>query len=268
MILLGIVSVMPDVRKSSLFGEIPPSTEGTTISATPDILDSKTESSVTNTSPATPNMAERNESNLILYDDFNDSANNGSYNQSLWQIHGEMCLFVQQDGIIKIENLGKVEDTCELYSQGYENLPLESTSTFEARLMLDAEGLSGIIHFSIESKDLSGETWTSHCDINSVNSDIAHVDCVYSTLSDVGNPRYVTKHVQTEQRTWHKFRIEIHPDAMELIYYLDDQMLGSYRLKDANSIIHLNNFWIILNRRESQGFLTGYADDVRISINE
>ena len=156
-----------------------------------------------------------------------------------------------------------------MYSQGYENLPLENTSIFEARMMLDAEGRSGVLHFYIEGKDISGETWTSMCSIsNVVDSDIAHINCNYLIRSIEVDHRYSTKTFQTEQRTWHKFRIEIHPDAMELIYYLDDQLLGSYRLKDADRIIDMYKFWIILNRRDSQGYLTGYADDVRITINE
>lgn len=205
-----------------------------------------------------------------VYDNFNNPANDGIFNQSQWRYWGELSNQIfQRDGILittlNEESGNRTWTTLAAQKYSYTSLDFFASGPtfFEAKLMLDPTVRGqGNIQLHISADDLGGVgSWFVECGIN----EIAWANCYNSFFPFREGHFFDISGKQVGHGEWHTFRIEINPDTMTVTYYIDGQLGGSHTPPDAN-LIKTGKFTVgIGNWREStDGIITGYIDDVRI----
>jgi hypothetical protein len=219
----------------------------------------------TNTPRPTPTPTATIDADPTVYDNFNNPANDGSFNQSQWRYRTDPPnQIVQQDGILVVTQDGKPENT-ELEARKYDRVTLNSPNLFEAKLMLDPDKHAGNVHLHLDADDVSGlGDWFSQCIIDYHSDDQAGANCWDTAWPYQEGHAYSSEWKQVDYGMWHTFRIEVDPATMTFTYYMDGQMIGSHvpvyaeELKKARFTLSIG-VW-----GPSSEALTGYIDDVRI----
>jgi hypothetical protein len=200
---------------------------------------------------------------LMIYDNFNDSAFEGKINTDLWKPDGDArspSYIKQQEGILEFSiapNSGKY-------------LPLEATKKIdsnqynfaESKMLLSSDrvGQDGDISFFLTTKDKKNRDVIFWCGIG--RSPIIKTWCeVYR--EDVGGIEFSSVKKTTDYDVWHTFRIEIDPE-IDVIFYVDGLRLGSYKPEDAEEL-KSKDFTVRLGVwSPSQDGIKAHFDEVRI----
>ncbi len=185
----------------------------------------------TNTSHPIPTPTATIDSDPTVYDNFNNPAFDGSFNQSQWQYrHERQRQVAQQDGILIATHDPKTDATVGLTAQKYNSVTLDTltnmTPTFwETKIMLDTNKHEGNVHINLGAKLPDGSDWFSSCLID-VNEDGANCwDTVWPWEEE---HFYSTEWKSVAPGTWHTVRIELDPNTMTLTYYIDGDLFGSH----------------------------------------
>jgi hypothetical protein len=204
-----------------------------------------------------------------VYDNFNNPANEGSYNKDLWEaswwpLAGQ---FAQQDGVMMITQRGQPSDATDVTACRYNGISLDRPTFFEAKLMLSPGVNTSNVHLDLFTKLLSHENWYSECGINNWDG-IVVAECFEGISYDNHWHRYRSEAVPVSLGSWHTVRMEIDPATMTFSYFVDGRSVGSHtsdqadRLKKASFRLEIGVY--TGPGAISEDVLTGYVDDVRI----
>jgi hypothetical protein len=202
-----------------------------------------------------------------MYDDFNNPANNGDFDQDQWVYWSDPPnQIAQQDGVLTIIQVDKPASDTALAPSKYPAFKPNSPILFEAKLMLDTEQHAGHVYLSLNTTLPSGELWWSACQIDSYSFDSSAAANCHDTAWQGESPRrtHNVKIKPVDYGTWHKFRIELDPAMMTFTYYIDDQIVGSHIPVDAEALKNAQFALLIGIWGSSSDPLIGYIDDVRI----
>jgi outer membrane protein assembly factor BamD (BamD/ComL family) len=192
-----------------------------------------------------------------VYDNFNNPANDGSFNQGQWRYWfapPANSQVAQQDGILIVTKSAGSESP-ELAARKYHRVTLNNKTFFESKLMLSPDKHEGSARFKLHA-DLLGGFWFSEC---SIGRD-GWASC-YDRTWPQGEHGYQSESKSVGYGAWHTFRIEVDPAMMAFTYYIDGQIMGSHVPVDAEK---LKKARFTLVTGVYGGEVTGYIDDVRV----
>ena len=188
------------------------------------------------------------------YDDFNNSALDGSYDLSKWILNSSSGKVFQQSGVLVIQLESAKGHQVSLRAIKYSDLVIGFPMFFEADLMVQ-KPQSGHVYIILLSDLPSG----------------AYSDCIAGALFGCGyqvsKETYILDDTQILENygSWHKVRIEINPTTMEIAHLIDGQKIASFippnvaELKSAKFTFAVGFYSDIPNQT-----FTGYVDNVRI----
>ena len=193
-----------------------------------------------------------------MYDDFNNPANDGSYNKSQWARSTSSGNVEQQNSVLMLSQ-DKAGGVTELNARSYSNLALQSPMFFEAKLRLDPDQDAGNV--------LMGPC-CGNLDTNCMLSPLDNTQQVASCwINRNGSP--LATFPQTGRKislgSWHTFRIEFDPVYRGFTFFMDNERIGAYTATAAQVAGDLPTFMLRVHKSEaSSAALKGYFDDVRI----
>ncbi len=218
---------------------------------------------MTPTPRPTPTPTATIDADPTVYDNFNNPANDGSFNRSQWRYKTDPPnQIAQQDGILIVTQDGKPEKTA-LVARKYDGVTLNTPTFFEARLMLSPDQHAGNVQLHLWTDRAGRGDWFSECVIDH-SDEQASAGCWDTIYPEQDGHVYASEGKQVGYGTWHTFRIEVDPATMTFTYYMDGQMIGSHVPVDAEELKKARFKLIIGVWGPSSEALTGYIDDVRI----
>jgi len=214
---------------------------------------------------ATPQPTPMMDADPTVYDNFNNPANEGGYNKSLWEPwgwwgeEGQVAYQVaQQNGMLLVTQESEEGGPCiRLGARKYNDVRLDTPTFFEAELMVSPDKFAGDVRLQLHADLPGGKWWLSSGSIHGY----------YGALCNDGlSPKqeghwYDVGSKPVDLGTWHTFRIEVDPAMMTFTYYIDGQMVGSHVPVDAEEL-KKSIFDLVIG--VCGGEVTGYIDDVRV----
>ena len=196
----------------------------------------------------------------LLVDDFDDPANDGRWNEQIWQPSDrtDQCEVGQQNGYLRMsctQPTGTI-----LHGFRKNGLKLKDIEFVQAQLMLSREIVStgGNIALNI---NLPGEGWWAECGIRgATGEDMAHSQC------QLGNHLYAAKEISLPFDQWHDLRVEVHHDTGRLAFYVNGQEIGAYRPADIERLWNAEASVDLQVSFGNGSLVTGYADDVQVGL--
>jgi hypothetical protein len=190
-----------------------------------------------------------------VYDDFDDPAFDGGYDEARWRPTDDSPGdFTQEEGALVVSQESEADSATRLVAGDYDFVRLEGPTTFEARLKLDPDRHAGYVYLALEAEVPEGDEWWW--------TDCALYEDWLGCYADLG---YQPEGVSVEPGTWHTVRIDVDPATMTFTYYVDGQVEGTFvpsnaeALKDAELALQLG-VW----HDEGAGGVAGFVDEVRI----
>jgi hypothetical protein len=196
------------------------------------------------------------EAPLPLYDDFNDSDLDGSYNQGLWIRPDETVgALTQRDGLLVAEQGPEEPDSLTLLAaREYHFVPIEEPLSYEVRLLLDSGPSGGtgsvFLAFSVELAD--GEWWWTDCSVYLESAGCWADPDAHLFGKDVAPD------------TWHTLRIDVEPDPMTFYYSIDGELVNRLEPFNAEALKTARFAPKIGVYSEDGQPVLGYIDEVRI----
>ena len=184
-----------------------------------------------------------------VYDNFNNPANEGTFNRRLWRYSTDTeppRQIMQQGRVLVVTQEGKSGRTA-----------LSARTFFEAKMRLSPDQRAGSVQLHLRTQ--TGD-WFSECTI----SEDASVGCWDTIWPMRTGHAWESDRRQVGYGTWHTFRIEVDPLTMTFTYYIDGQMIGSHIPVDAEKLKKAKFELLIGVWSPSPDAVTGYIDDVRI----
>ncbi|MBN1995388.1 MAG: NPCBM/NEW2 domain-containing protein [Anaerolineae bacterium] len=220
----------------------------------------------TSTPRPTPTPTATMDADPTVYDNFNNPAHDGGFNQSLWTYWSDPPNQIEQrEGMLVITKDGKVEGT-NLALHKYEYVHLRTLTSnsptfFEAKLMLDNnKHASGNVQLHFNADLVVGDAWFAECGIG----DEGWAYCFDTLWPWQEEHSYDAEGKQVNYGEWHTFRIELDPGSMTFTYYIDGQVAGSHVPVDAEQLKNANFTVYVGVWSDSTDAIVGYIDDVRI----
>jgi hypothetical protein len=185
----------------------------------------KTPVRTSETSRPTATQATSGYADPTMYDDFDKSSYNNSYNKSLWDLVADSTNFIigQSDGNLSI----KVSDQTGVSLYTNRSLSINEPTFVEARIYLDPRTTNKGCHLYFVITNSQGY---SSCGIFRTGDFAQQVQCW---------SEYYGKHVDANLDLtgilpdWHILRFEIEPETMTISYVIDGEALDSINLKEA-----------------------------------
>ena len=192
----------------------------------------------------------------LMYDDFNNSEYDGNFNTALWngdipngnilQENGSLTFELNNDsGYIGIRASKSYEPTDPIFVES--KMMLEPTSR---------ENAVTYIAFGSSAGDSSCGIW-------------AHTTGTYTQeiacASELESPQEWYS-ASITPGTWHVLRIELYPDTMTFVYFMDGNKLGSFVPQNPDTLKDLSYTPLVFatSGTDSAPSITGYADYVKI----
>jgi len=199
-----------------------------------------------------------------VYDDFNNPANEGSYDQDLWELWAAQDQVAQQDGVMMFTQQGKPHEGAGLAAHKYYQISLDRPTFFEARLMLSPDASAGNVNLDLRTELAPDEEWYANCNIDNWEGKVS-AGCFNEAIHHgQGDVTYSSESISVQRGSWHTVRMEVNPATMTFSYFVDGQFVGSHtpldidRLKEARFTLAIGIY------APSADAITGYVDDVRV----
>ena len=190
-----------------------------------------------------------------MYDDFNNPLYNGKFNTTLWNADITAGKVVQENGFLTLE-LNDHPGQFGIYtSKSYKPT---SPFFFESKIKLDPTSRDGSIYASFGSS--SGDT---ACTIFAPPIEQASGCSSELELPEIPQEGYVAN---MRPGTWHIVRIELYPDTMTFVFFVDGNKIGSYVPQDPDNFRDLSYtpFVFVQSGTDSAPSIIGYVESVRI----
>jgi Tol biopolymer transport system component len=205
---------------------------------------------------------------LWVYDDFNNPAHEGSYDQGLWELRADPAQVAQRDGAMVFTQQNKLYQGMGLAATRYSEISLDRPTFFEARLMLSPDANAGNVNLDLRTELSPDETWYAECPIDSWEGK-GSVGCFNEAIRQgQGEVTYGPESIPVPFGSWHTVRMEVDPATMTFKYFVDGQLFGSHTPLDADRLKKARFTLSIGIYQHSTGALTGCVDDVRVGLLE
>jgi len=196
------------------------------------------------------------ESSDFIYDNFDNSAYDGSFNKQLWILTNESVgQAVQDNGILEFSYNGVSERGTGLVTNKYNYFTPEEPVFFEAQLKID-NAQNGHVYILVDS---AGSSTYADCTLG-YGDKTASFSCTYM---DGKQARYGTEVKLVDYKKWHTVRIELDPSSMTYTYFLNGQKVGSYISTTTNRQISFE----VGIYAASVNNVNGYVDNIRIGTS-
>jgi hypothetical protein len=223
----------------------------------------------TATPQPTPTPTPTMDADPTVYDNFNNPANDGGYNQGLWlPWYKSPNRAEQQNGVMVFTHKTLLdEDSTSLAVRRPEDWTFEQLKFFEARLMLSSEtkAIRGNVQLGMHAW-LDPVYWWAQCRI-SRNGEQAFVKCTISGWNEATKEElyeYGIQSIPTSYDQWHEVRIEVDQSTFAFTFYIDGQQMSSH-VPSNIAELRQATFHISVGVWDPHGSpIKGYVDDVRI----
>jgi len=211
-------------------------------------FESSTPSDVLVSDPSAP-------SSDFIYDDFDNSAYNNSFNKYLWISTSESVgQKIQSNGVLRLSYDKTSENGAGLVASKYNHVALEAPTFFEAKLKVE-NTQNGHLYIFVGGSDLS---YFTGCNIG-YGDKSALFNCSYFDKKQ-NKFIYETEDKLVSYEEWHTARIEVDPDTMIYSYFLNGQKIGSFTQEaESQSIFFEVGIFVA-----SDNNVNGYVDNIRI----
>ena len=199
-----------------------------------------------------------------VYDDFNNPANEGSYNEGLWELRADQGQVAQQDGVMAFTQQGKPQEGAGLAAHKYHEISLDRPTFFQARLMLSPDANAGDVHLDLRTKLSPNEVWYANCNLVNQEGETWAACFNKAIRHGQGDVTYASESILVPLGSWHIVRMEVDPATMTFSYFVDGQFVGSHIPPDADRLKKARFTLSIGIYAPSTDALTGYVDDVRV----
>jgi tetratricopeptide (TPR) repeat protein len=206
-------------------------------------------------SPSTP-VAPTIVADPLMYDDFNNSEYDGNFNTALWNGSMPNGNIVQENGSLTFE-LNNYSGSIGIHAiESYE--PTHPIFV-ESKVMLDPtsqENAVIYVAFGSSAGDSGCGIW-------------AHTTGTYAQeiacATELATPQQLYSGSITPG-TWHFLRIELHPDTMTFVYFVDGDRVGSFVSQNPDTLkdLRYNPLVFAASGTDSDPSVTGHADYVKI----
>lgn len=189
----------------------------------------------------------------FIYDNFDNTTYNGSFNRQLWvlkNVSGGQA--AQGNRILEFSYNGVPKGGIGLVTNIYDLFTSEESVFFEAQLKVD-NPQDGHVYILINNSGLS--TYTD-CMLG-YGEKTAWFSCNYV---DDGQARYTAESKQVDYKKWHTVRIELDSNLMTYTYFLNNEIIGSYKPTTAKPQVSFQ-FGVYA---VSTNNINGYVDNIHI----
>jgi serine/threonine protein kinase len=219
---------------------------------------------------STPKPRATVNSDPTLYDNFNNTNFDGSFNSLLWEKNGDSFFTVEQRGgtLVFTNSTSPNAGDFTLRLRQPDRRTLDHIRFFEAKLKISDDIQGGMAFVKIQIvTNVQNHTWWTQCRLQGASGSTAIFICdVYTVTNDNFNVEYTTESITVNYNSWYKARIEIEPVMFTLHFYLDDTLIASYTPNDSAFLINASfvpqvGVW----NNDANTYATRYVDDVWIT---
>lgn len=164
-----------------------------------------------------------------MYDDFNNVLYNGKFNTTLWNADITAGKIVQENGFLTLELNDHPGQFGISTSKSYKPT---SSFFFESKIKLDPTSRDGSIYASFGSS--SGDT---ACAIFAPPIEKASGCSSELELPEIPQEWYAAS---MRPGTWHIVRVELYPDTMTFVFFVDGNKIGSFVPQNPNKLKDLS----------------------------
>ncbi len=210
----------------------------------------------------------------LLYDDFDDTAYDGRFNPSLWELDADPpCQTSQQDGVLlaRSQRVDYAMDTCDLLvTQPSRTVSLSALEGLQADFLFQsgAQGHTAGQSLMYNAKLPDGNYWIALCGPEKQGEHLI-ASLWIATLSPAGEELeesfYAEYDSPVEADRWYTYRMEMDAANGTMTCWLDDEVIGQAPLEnlptlqkakfwrglsgwwdpETEAIIRVDNFWLI-----------------------
>jgi len=190
---------------------------------------------------------------LVVYDDFEDPAFEGAYDQARWRRDAVLPAdFSQEEGALTITLDSAPEENAFLVAREYDYAQLTAPTAFEVKLRLDPAHSAGTVVLALDVEVSEDEWWWTDCSLGG-----EWVGCY-------ADPGHDARGMPADLELGHTLRIDVDPVTMRFTYSIDGRQVDSFTPPNAEALktarFHLKvGIWA-----ESAQTVVGYIDEVRI----
>jgi serine/threonine protein kinase len=209
------------------------------------------------------------ETGRVYYDQFEDSAFDGSSDYSLWNARTSNCEISQSDGALKFTNkAASPHQECDLYASKPNPMIGSELGVFEVQEFVSSDYNKKSVmtqEIQFRSDSLPGGTWFALCgliaDGNSGLSGFMNVS-FFGTEKKGYDDYYGTVSLDSGYDTWHTVRLEADPETFRITCNVDGQSVGSVAPRDADILKTAEFARVLEAARGPQAIATSYVDNV------
>lgn len=202
-----------------------------------------------------------------LYDNFNNSLYDGSFNNELWWVGGqESDILLQTEGVFTILKQGGPQNCLSVMANNYNNFVPDTPFYYQADVKVDPQFSKGPVQMWVVAK-LPDRSFESYCGFEHSGRNVLFVSCWNDWLSnDTMSEEYDSKGLQVKLNEWHTFRIDYDPSVTTFTYFIDNKNIGFYQVL-ASDLLRNASFKLNFGVCAPQDSSTkGYFDNIRIGF--
>lgn len=194
---------------------------------------------------------------MVVYDDFEDPAFDGAYDQARWRRDEALPADLsQQEGVLVITLDSAPEENTFLVAREYDYVQLTTPTAFEAKLRLDPAHSAGAVTLALDVEISEDEWWWTDCSVGEEG-----VGCY-------AEPGYDARGMPADPELGHTLRIDVDPAAMRFTYSIDGRQVGSFVPPNAEALKTARFSLKVGVWADSKDAVVGYVDKVRIGRGE
>lgn len=202
-----------------------------------------------------------------FYDDFDDQKYDGSLDQIRWHPFGEEFgqIYQQHGNLVVSHEVSAYDDKIGLDARPYQRYVFNVPTFFETSLLLEDPQQSLSTQQSHMAMGLFSDSAleeTALCGLEQSDEQLQFICLFYA--DSTSETMFETGYGRAEYNQWYTFRIEVYPTTMAFSYYINDQIVGTYKPQNVEELRNANyEFSLGINGFHS-GTLTGRIDNVKI----
>jgi hypothetical protein len=203
-----------------------------------------------------------------LYDDFDDQKHDGSLDQIRWEPFGEeFGQIYQENGNLVISHEVSTEnDKIGLNARAYRQYVFNAPTFFETALLLENPQQSNSTQQANISMGLFSDSALAEytlCILEQSNEQLQFI-CSFNVGGRDDETVFNTGYGLAEYNEWYTFRIEVYPTTMAFSYFINDQIVGTYKPQNVEELRSANYVFSLGINGFHSGTLTGRIDNVKI----
>jgi serine/threonine protein kinase len=210
----------------------------------------------------TAEVSEITEVSPILYDDFDDSTYDGSFNSMLWLPNSdEGCEVKQEDGALVFTIPAQPQDTsCGLLVAVPETVSFAALGAIAANLQITHDLTGQAVNQGLILTAAEIPEWYTFCGLD------VRPEGVQAYFEVAGQSVDISQGVAAAYDQWHTFRLEADPATLTLTCYVDGTMIGSVIPTDAKALRQAQIQRGLDSYRQAESSATVYADEVILDL--